>query len=133
MADAVRAAGGTSREADPSALNLARPVADGEQVLVLPSGAAPPRGPDPVVSAVPGAGPAGGAGAGSAPASAAPVDLNTATGEQLQQLPGVGPVLAQRILDWRAEHGRFGSVEELREVAGIGERKYADLAGRVRV
>jgi competence protein ComEA len=61
------------------------------------------------------------------------VDLNTATLEQLESLPGVGPVLAQRIIDWRTANGRFSTVDELREVGGIGERKFADLAPRVRV
>jgi len=60
------------------------------------------------------------------------VDLNTATLDQLEGLPGVGPVLAQRILDFRSSHGRFATVDELREVSGIGERKFADIAAKVR-
>ena len=60
-------------------------------------------------------------------------DLNTATLEQLDALPGIGPVLAQRVLDWRAEHGRFASVDQLREVSGIGEAIYARLEAEVRV
>jgi competence protein ComEA len=62
-----------------------------------------------------------------------PVDLNTATVEQLDTLPGLGPVLAQRIIEYRSSRGRFESVEELREVTGIGERKFADLRDRVTV
>jgi competence protein ComEA len=61
------------------------------------------------------------------------VNLNTATLADLDGLPGVGPVLAQRILDWREEHGRFTAVEELQEVPGIGPSTYADLKDRVRV
>jgi competence protein ComEA len=61
------------------------------------------------------------------------IDLNAATLDQLDSLPGVGPVLAQRILDWRTAHGRFGSVDELREVTGIGEARFSDLKARVRV
>ena len=121
VADAVKAAGGPARNAELASVNLARPVVDGEQLVVLvrgqsPAGAAPPA-------------------AGGAPASAsgAPIDLNTATLEQLDTLPGVGPVLAQRILDWRAEHGRFGSTDELREVSGIGEATFADIKSLVRV
>jgi len=72
--------------------------------------------------------------AGSPSASAdAVIDLNSATVDQLDTLPGVGPVLASRIVDWRTAHGRFTSVDELREVAGVGERKFADLSARVRV
>lgn len=113
--DAVRAAGGVVPGADVGLLNLARRLVDGEQVLVgvdPPPGAAPAAGP-----AVPGG----------------PVDLNSATVADLDALPGLGPVLAQRIVDWRTEHGRFTSVEQLREVTGIGESKYADLAAAVAV
>jgi competence protein ComEA len=65
--------------------------------------------------------------------SAAPLDLNTATAGQLDQLPGVGPVLAQRIVDYRTQHGGFRSVDELRQVSGIGEAKFADVKDLVRV
>ncbi|PZG83778.1 DNA-binding protein, partial [Streptomyces sp. NTH33] len=60
-----------------------------------------------------------------------PVSLNTATAEQLQTLPGVGPVLARRIIDYRTQHGGFRSVDQLREVSGIGERRFADLRSLV--
>lgn len=114
--DALRAAGGALAGVDLTGLNLARKLIDGEQVLV---------GVPPASSGAPGtAGPSGQAG---------PLDLNTATLEQFEALPGVGPVLAQHLLDWRAEHGSFGSVDQLREVSGIGESKYAQLKGKVRV
>jgi len=87
-----------------------------------------------------GAAPAGSSGgapaaSGTSPDAAAtgPVDLNTATLEQLDALPGIGPVLAQRILDWRTAHGRFTAVDELGEVSGIGEATLADLRPVVRV
>ena len=112
--DAVRAAGGVVAGADTGLLNLARKLVDGEQVLV---GVDPP----------PGAAPAASTG------TSGPVDLNAATVADLDALPGIGPVLAQRIVDWRTEHGRFASVEQLREVTGIGESKYADLAAEVAV
>ncbi|MGZ4633320.1 MAG: helix-hairpin-helix domain-containing protein [Actinomycetes bacterium] len=124
--DAVRAAGGATARADLSSVNLARPLVDGEQLVVLrrgqaaEPGAAAPAGPA-------GPGPAGGATPGT------PLDLNTATVQQLDGLPGVGPVLAQRIVDWRTQHGRFTSVDELTEVSGIGERTLADLRPGVRV
>ncbi|WP_460968762.1 ComEA family DNA-binding protein, partial [Pedococcus soli] len=81
-------------------------------------------------------GPGGGAtggGTGAAGAPGAKVDLNRATAAELEELPGVGPVLAQRILDWRTEHGRFASVDELGEVSGIGEKIFAQLQPRVTV
>ena len=88
----------------------------GEQIVVRESGAPPPAG--------------GGSGAGS---TTGPLDLNTADQQALETLPGVGPVLAGRILEWRTKHGRFSSVDELREVAGIGEKVFAALADQVRV
>lgn len=125
VSDAVEAAGGATQKADLTSVNLARPVVDGEQLLVLRRGQAG----GPVAGA---AGPAGGAGGPGGPAGA-PIDLNTATLQQLDGLPGVGPVLAQRIIDWRTEHGRFATVDELTEVSGIGERTLADLRSAVRV
>lgn len=115
VADAVAAAGGVSDPGDPGTVNLARPVLDGEQIVVRESGAPPPSG-----------------GSGAGP-TAGPLDLNTADQQALEALPGVGPVLAGRILEWRTKHGRFSSVEELREVAGIGEKVFAALADQVRV
>jgi competence protein ComEA len=120
VADALHAAGGALRHRDVATLNLAARVADGQLLLVGSSGAAP-------VAAGTGATGADGA------ASAAPVNLNTATLEQLDTLPGIGPVLAQRILDWRAAHGGFGSVTDLDEVSGIGDSTFADLSPLVTV
>jgi competence protein ComEA len=115
VADAVRAAGGATGAARLASVNLARLVVDGEQLVVQRRGGA-------AVLAAPAVGaPAGGA------APTAPVDLNTATLESLDGLPGIGPVLAQRILDWRAAHSRFSSVDELGEVSGIGEATLSDL------
>ena len=111
--DAVRAAGGPLPGASYDGLNRARKLTDGEQVLV---GVPPPAG-----STAPGA-----AGDGR-------VDLNIADLAALDSLPGIGPVLAQKILDWRTEHGRFASVDQLREVSGIGESKFAAVKNKVRV
>lgn len=119
VADVLDAAGGAVPGTDLIGLNLARKVADGEQVFV---GVTPPPGQ-----------PADGAPAGGPEPGAAVLDLNTATLAQLDALPGVGPVTARRILDWRAEHGRFTSVDQLREVGGIGEAKFAQLRDLVRV
>lgn len=119
VADALDAAGGALPDTDLVGLNLARRLSDGEQLLV---GVPPPEG-QPVEGGVLGA-----------PAeAAAAVDLNTATLEQLDTLPGVGPVTAQRIVDWRSAHGRFSSVDQLREVSGIGEARFAQLKDLVRV
>ncbi|WP_240489904.1 ComEA family DNA-binding protein [Actinomadura atramentaria] len=123
VADALRAAGGPRPGAGTGPLNLARPVVDGEQIPVGVPGASPI--PPPAPGAVPGSGPAGGT-------DSAPIDLNTATSDDLQRLPGVGPVLAERILAYRTQHGGFRSVDQLREVSGIGERRFADLRQRVR-
>jgi competence protein ComEA len=123
VADAVEAAGGVTRRAAAASVNLARAVVDGEQVLVLR------RGDQAAVQ--PPAGSPGSPSSGSTPSG--PVDLNTATLDQLDGLPGIGPVLAQRILDWRSANVRFSSVEELAEVSGIGEATLADLRPAVRV
>ncbi|GAA2154523.1 hypothetical protein GCM10009826_14740 [Humibacillus xanthopallidus] len=129
VADAVAAAGGARSGADLAALNLARLVVDGEQLHVPKPGevVAPPvaRSGSAGGSGTVGGGGAGGGGGGS---GGGPVSLNTADLAALDSLPGVGPVLAQRILDWRAEHGRFTSVDELGEVSGIGDK----LLGRLR-
>ncbi|WP_328560439.1 helix-hairpin-helix domain-containing protein [Streptomyces coelicoflavus] len=120
VADALRAAGGVRPGTKTDGLNRARFLVDGEQVIVGAPAPAPP----------PAAGTASGGQAGAGPA--APVSLNTATTDQLDTLPGVGPVLAQHILDYRTQHGGFRSVDELREVNGIGERRFADLRDLVR-
>ncbi|WP_393916151.1 helix-hairpin-helix domain-containing protein [Halostreptopolyspora alba] len=119
VADAIEAAGGVGTDTD--TLNLARPLTDGEQVLV---GVTPPPG-----SSGAGAPPPGGA-----PQQPDPlVDLNTASPERLEELPGVGPVLAERIVEHRTTNGGFSSVEELNDVNGIGEVRFAELSDLVRV
>lgn len=146
VGDALTAAGGAARGVDLTGLNLAQRLADGEQVVVgvrLPGangggatggvmGAAGAGGPAAGGGAGAAGGGAGGARGGAASASG-PLDLNAATLEQLDQLPGVGPVTAQKILDWRTEHGRFAAVEQLQEVGGIGEARFGQLRARVRV
>ena len=110
ISDAVTRAGGPTRRADLSAVNLAAPVADGVQVVV------PARAP--------------GEGGGAPPPSNAPqgpVHLNTATLEELDALPGVGPVTAQKILDYRQQHGAFASIDELDAIPGIGPARLEQL------
>ncbi len=115
IADAVARAGGATGQADLALVNLAAPLADGEQVVV------PKRG-------APGAaGSGGGAAAGGPGVSTGPVHLSTATLDQLDSLPGIGPVTAQKILDYRAKHGAFNSVDELDAVPGIGPSRMDQL------
>jgi len=114
VADAVEHAGGLTRKADRAAVNLAAPLADGEQVLVSAKGAV-----------------AAGASPGGASATPAPVSLSTATAEQLDALPGVGPVTAQKIVAYREQHGPYTSVEALDAIPGIGPARIADLKGLV--
>lgn len=109
VADALAAAGGPLPGADTTALNLARPLTDGEQILVgVPAPAAAP-----------------GTSVSGAPAT--PLSLNSATPAQLDALPGVGPVLAQHIIDFRTQHGGFTSLQQLRQIPGIGPRKFTTL------
>ncbi|MFI8187551.1 helix-hairpin-helix domain-containing protein [Streptomyces sp. NPDC085946] len=128
VADALRAAGGVRPGTDTDGLNRARFLVDGEQVVV--GGPAPAPAPGTAPGTGPGGAVAGGPVTGAGPA--APLSLNTATVEQLDTLPGVGPVLARHIIDYRTQHGGFRSVDELREVNGIGERRFADLRNLVR-
>ncbi|MFE2169173.1 helix-hairpin-helix domain-containing protein [Streptomyces sp. NPDC059447] len=123
--DALAAAGGVRPGTDTTGLNRARVLVDGEQVLV--GAPAPPQG----AGAGPGAGPGSGSGPGTG-SSAVPLSLGSATVDQLDGLPGVGPVLAQHIVDFRTARGGFRSVEDLRQVNGIGERRFADLRALVR-
>lgn len=114
VADAIQAAGGAS-DVDSLTLNMARRLADGEQIYV---GIPPP----PEAAAAP------------QPQAKPPkVDLNAATAAQLDALPGVGAVTAQRIIDWRTERGHFTAVEQLRQVDGIGESRYTKLKDLVTV
>ena len=121
--DALRAAGGATRRADLARVNLARPVVDGEQIVVP----APGEEVTPVPPAA-GAGPTAGV-----QGTAGAVNLNTADQAELERLPGVGPVLAGRIIEWRTEHGGFTSVSELVDVSGIGEVLMGRLADLVTV
>lgn len=117
--DALSAAGGALPGTDLLPLNQARILNDGEQLLVGASGA-PGSGAAPSTTA------AHAGSRGKIPPSG-PVHLNTATADQLEQLPGVGPALAQRILDWRTQHGRFDSIGELQQVHGLGPAKFGAL------
>ncbi len=118
--DALKAAGGVRPGTKTGGLNRARFLVDGEQLVIggpAPAGAAAPAAP---------------AGTGTAAGPTTPVSLSTATVDQLDTLPGVGPVLAQHIVDYRTRNGGFRSVDELREVNGIGDRRFADLRDLVR-
>lgn len=113
VADAIARAGGLGRGAERAGVNFAAPVSDGQQVVVPQHGAAG----------------AAGAAAGSAAASIGPVSLSSATAEQLDTLPGVGPATAQKIIAYRQQHGAFRSVDELDAISGIGPSRIANLRG----
>jgi competence protein ComEA len=120
VADVLAAAGGALPGTDLAGVNLARKVSDGEQVAVgVPGVAGPATAPSATNT--------------DAAVPAGPLDLNSATADQLDALPGVGPVTAQRIVDWRTRNGSFAAVDQLREVDGIGERRFAQLRDLVRV
>ena len=145
--DAVTQAGGPRRGADVHRLNLAAKVTDGQQLLIPrrgqvaspaavggASGAAPAAATATGAGSAPGAGGAGTAASGLAPSAAgAPVDLNTATIAELETLDGVGPAIAQKIVDWREANGGFRSVDDLAQVSGIGPKKLEAMRPRVRV
>ncbi|MFE0457679.1 helix-hairpin-helix domain-containing protein [Kitasatospora sp. NPDC058965] len=105
VADALRAAGGPQQGVDTDGLNLAQVLTDGEQILVGVPG-------QPVAVAT---------------SSRGPVSINHATVEQLDALPGIGPVLARHIIDFRTQHGAFRSLNQLQQISGIGTRKFAEL------
>ncbi len=127
--EAIAAAGGSTAAADLNRLNLAAVLADGQKIHVPEVGEAVDE-----AAGVPSDGPAaGGTGSGGAAGGGARIDLNSATAEELGGLPRVGPVLAQRIVDWRKEHGRFSTVEELDAVDGVGPKMLETLLPLVRV
>lgn len=121
LADAIDAAGGPLADADPDAVNLAAKLNDGERIYLPRRGESVP----PLLETG-----SGDDGAGKRPAL---LDLNTATADQLEELPGVGPSTASAILEYRKERGRFRSVDELLEVRGIGPSKFAALRSKVTV
>jgi competence protein ComEA len=122
---AVRQAGGVTRRGESAAVNLAMPLHDGQQVVVPPRGTAPSAAPGGV------AGAAGAPAPGSPPAQ--PISLSTATLEQLDTLDGIGPTLAGRIVQYREEHGGFRSIDELRQVDGIGDKRFEALRKAVQL
>jgi competence protein ComEA len=130
VADALEAAGGTTRKADLTAVNLARAVVDGEQLYVPRPGEQVPG------AAAPGAGgPASGTGGpgASGGSTTATVDINTADAAALETLPGIGPSIAQAIVEWRDTNGQFASVDELEDVPGIGPATLAEIRDSARV
>lgn len=130
---AVRLAGGVSRRGDAAGVNLAAPLQDGQQIVVPRRGARAAAGvvaPGAAATGTGGTSSAAGAGAG-AGAAGAPISLSSATAEQLDTLDGIGPTLAQRIVAYRDAHGGFRSIEELRQVEGIGDKRFQALKASV--
>ncbi|RFA14386.1 hypothetical protein B7R21_06945 [Subtercola boreus] len=129
--DAISAAGGFTATADQGQQNLARVVADGEQLVVPEQGASPQPRPAGAGGAATGPGTGSAAGAGGAPVAL--VNVNTADQTTLETLPHVGPAMAQRIIAWRTENGRFTQVDDLKNVSGIGDRTFEVLAPLVTI
>jgi competence protein ComEA len=127
VADAIEQAGGASENADLDALNLAEPLQDGQKIHVPRKGeASTPTTASVSLPRTPHSKP-------QATAVQFPINLNTATAEQLEAIPGIGPVLAQRIIEYRQTHGRFQSVDELLEVRGIGSKRLESMRPYVTV
>jgi competence protein ComEA len=120
LAAALERAGGVSRRGDQAGVNLASPLHDGQQVIVPLRGAAGVAGGAATAAAGDAAGPASG-----------PISLGQATEAQLETLDGIGPALAGRIIEYRQQHGGFRSVEELKEVSGIGDKRFSALRGSI--
>jgi competence protein ComEA len=120
VAAAVERAGGVSRRGDPVGVNLAAPLRDGQQVIV------PVRGAAAVAAAGTAGSPGGSAAAGG---GGAPISLSQASEAQLETLDGIGPALAGRIIEYRQRHGGFRSLDELKEVSGIGDKRFEALRG----
>ncbi len=142
--DAVQLAGGPLPGADLNAVNLATKVTDGQQIVVPRKGETAATGSTAAAGGqalsganagaaggMAGGGAAGQAGAGQGAMGGATVELNSATVAQFDSLPGIGPVLAQRIFDYRNQHGKFTRVEDLRQVEGIGPKKFEQLKSQV--
>lgn len=126
VSDAIREAGGLTPEADAAAVNLARPAADGEQIYVPAVGEAPRTPPSGSTASAAGS-------AGDGPTVDSVININTASVEELDQLPGVGPAIAGRIVEHREANGPFASVDALTDVKGIGEATLEELRPRVSV
>jgi len=128
VTDALEIAGGPTGKAELAAVNLAAPVTDGQQIVV------PEKGGAGVVAVAPATGTSGGVGAsGGAAGPAVLVNINTASLEELDGLDGVGPSTAQKIIDYRTEHGGFKTIDEIKEVPGIGDAKFAAMKDSITV
>jgi competence protein ComEA len=123
--DAIRRAGGARSGADLQAINLAARIADAQQVVV------PRRAPAASAGSAPAAAMSTGSSSAPGTPSGAPINLNSATAEQLDTLDGVGPATVQKILDYRTEHGGFRSVDDLAQISGIGPKRLEALRGKV--
>jgi competence protein ComEA len=129
IVDALVMAGGAKPHADLRSLKLAALLVDGQQIIVVRRG---PGGSGPTSSTTSVAG-SGSATGGTGADGTAPVNLNTATLDELESLPGIGPVLGQHIIDYREQHGPFRTVEDLLNVSGIGDKRFADLKPHITV
>lgn len=121
VGDAIQAAGGLAPSAQPGAANLAQKLSDGEQVII------------PTIEEAQESAPESSTAGSTSSKKDAKININTASAEELQELSGVGPALSERIVDYRESKGCFGSIEDLKNVSGIGETRFENLKDKIRV